>query len=94
MASQVVLPPGLPAWRRALLTDPQTSGGLLVACTAERAESIRAMIEAAGYPRASIIGTRHGRRAGGADRLSIGSVFESSRASVSPLSIFRRSPAR
>jgi selenide, water dikinase len=53
---QVVLSPGLPAWRRALLTDPQTSGGLLVACTAERAEQIRAMIEAAGYPRASIIG--------------------------------------
>jgi selenide, water dikinase len=55
--SQVILPPGLPAWRRALLTDPQTSGGLLVACKAERAESIRAMIEAAGYARASIIGT-------------------------------------
>jgi selenide,water dikinase len=54
---QVVLPPGLSAWRRALLTDPQTSGGLLVACKAERAQSIRAMIEAAGYPRASIIGT-------------------------------------
>jgi selenide,water dikinase len=54
---QVVLPPGLPAWRRALLTDPQTSGGLLVACKAERAESVRAMIEAAGYPRASIVGT-------------------------------------
>jgi selenide, water dikinase len=55
--SQVVLQPQLPAWRRALLTDPQTSGGLLVACKAERAESIRAMIEAAGYPRASIIGS-------------------------------------
>jgi selenide,water dikinase len=54
---QVTLPPALPAWRRALLTDPQTSGGLLVACKAERAESIRAMIEAAGYPRASIIGS-------------------------------------
>jgi selenide,water dikinase len=54
---QIVLPPGLPAWRRALLTDPQTSGGLLVACKAERAEPIRAMIEAAGYPRAGIIGT-------------------------------------
>jgi selenide,water dikinase len=53
---QVILPPGLPAWRRALLTDPQTSGGLLVACKAGRAASIRAMIEAAGYPRASIIG--------------------------------------
>jgi selenide,water dikinase len=53
----VVLPAGLPDWRRALLTDPQTSGGLLVACKAERAETILATIEAAGYPRARIVGT-------------------------------------
>jgi selenide, water dikinase len=53
----IVLPPGLPGWRRTLLTDPQTSGGLLVACAAARAESIRAQIEGAGYPRASIIGS-------------------------------------
>jgi selenide,water dikinase len=53
----VSLPAALPAWRRDLLTDPQTSGGLLVACKAERAEAIRAAIEAAGYPRASIVGT-------------------------------------
>src|SRR6201992_190919 len=52
---RVVLPPEVPALRRALLTDPQTSGGLLVACKADQAEAIRAMIEAAGYPRASII---------------------------------------
>lgn len=52
----VALPADLPEWRRALLTDPQTSGGLLVSCRPERAEDIRAMIEAAGYPRASIIG--------------------------------------
>ncbi|TAI67231.1 selenide, water dikinase SelD [Bradyrhizobium sp. Leo170] len=54
---QVMLPPELPSWRRALLTDPQTSGGLLVACKADRAEAICAMIKAAGYPRASIIGS-------------------------------------
>lgn len=52
----ITLPAHLPAWRRALLTDPQTSGGLLVACKAERAEAILAMIKAAGYPQASIIG--------------------------------------
>jgi selenide,water dikinase len=52
----VVLPPGLPDWRRTLLTDPQTSGGLLVACAAERAPSLRAEIEAAGYPRVRIVG--------------------------------------
>jgi selenide,water dikinase len=53
----IVLPPELPAWRRTLLTDPQTSGGLLVACAASRAEPLRAAIAAAGYPRASIIGS-------------------------------------
>jgi selenide,water dikinase len=47
----------MPAWRRDLLTDPQTSGGLLVACKAERAAAIRGMIEEAGYPSASIIGS-------------------------------------
>ena len=53
----VSLPAGLPSWQQALLTDPQTSGGLLVSCKADRAGSIRAMIEASGYARASIIGT-------------------------------------
>jgi selenide,water dikinase len=55
-SDQVVLPPNLPTWRRALLSDPQTSGGLLIACKANRAEEIRVTIEAAGYARASIIG--------------------------------------
>jgi selenide,water dikinase len=53
----VVLPPELPAWRRDLLTDPQTSGGLLVACAQDRAAEIRESIIAAGYPRAEIIGS-------------------------------------
>jgi selenide,water dikinase len=54
---QVVLPPTLEDWQRALLTDPQTSGGLLIACAPDRAASLRDSIEAAGYPRASIIGS-------------------------------------
>jgi selenide,water dikinase len=54
---QIVLSPDTGEWRRALLTDPQTSGGLLVACKADRAEVIRAEIEAAGYSRASIVGS-------------------------------------
>jgi selenide,water dikinase len=53
----IVLPAELPVWRRNLLTDPQTSGGLLVACAPERAENVRAAIETAGYPLASIIGS-------------------------------------
>jgi selenide,water dikinase len=53
---RVVLPPGLPAWRRALLTDPQTSGGLLVSCASERADAIVHTIIAAGYPATRVIG--------------------------------------
>ncbi|MFO1166766.1 MAG: selenide, water dikinase SelD [Rhodoblastus sp.] len=52
----VVLPDGCDDWRRHLLTDPQTSGGLLVACKAERAEEIAARIVAEGYPFARVIG--------------------------------------
>jgi hypothetical protein len=40
----VALPEGCDDWRRHLLTDPQTSGGLLVACAAERADEIAARI--------------------------------------------------
>lgn len=53
---EVVLPHDMPAWRRGLLTDPQTSGGLLISCEAGRAVSIAAEIGAAGYPLAGIIG--------------------------------------
>lgn len=53
----VELPDQIPSVERDLLTDPQTSGGLLVACRTERAEEIRAAIQAAGYPLAEIIGS-------------------------------------
>jgi len=52
----VVLPAHMPDWNRHLLTDPQTSGGLLVSCAAERAASILATIKAGGFPTARIIG--------------------------------------
>ncbi|WP_210209966.1 selenide, water dikinase SelD [Pseudolabrys taiwanensis] len=55
--TSVVLPDGTPDWQRQLLCDPQTSGGLLVSCAAERAGAILDTIQAAGYPAARIIGT-------------------------------------
>ena len=63
----VVLPPDLPEWRRHLLTDPQTSGGLLVACAPGRADVLLRTIVDAGYPAARIIG----RTAAGAPRVVI-----------------------
>lgn len=52
----VALPEDCPDWRRHLLTDPQTSGGLLVACAPERAEALLATIRAAGFAQAGIVG--------------------------------------
>jgi selenide,water dikinase len=54
---EVVLPVNLPETRRTLLTDPQTSGGLLIACASEHAEEMRRTIEGAGYLSTRIIGS-------------------------------------
>ncbi|WP_043878972.1 selenide, water dikinase SelD [Azorhizobium caulinodans] len=50
------LPADFPEWRRHLLTDPQTSGGLLVSCAPEEADRLVEEIQAAGYPNARRIG--------------------------------------
>ncbi len=51
------LPADLPDWRRDLLTDPQTSGGLLIACTPEAADEVLARVRAAGFAQAAVVGT-------------------------------------
>jgi len=55
-ADDVSLPGDLPDWRCHLLTDPQTSGGLLVACAPARADDILKTVVAAGYRQARVIG--------------------------------------
>ncbi|HEY8519410.1 MAG TPA: selenide, water dikinase SelD [Gammaproteobacteria bacterium] len=54
--AEVALPAGLSEWQRQLLTDPQTSGGLLVSVAAPRAEAVLETIRAAGYASARIVG--------------------------------------
>ncbi len=54
--AQVRLPDGLEAWRRDLLCDPQTSGGLLAAVSAEAAEAAMGVIRRAGFAQAAVIG--------------------------------------
>jgi selenide,water dikinase len=51
------LPDSLPDAMRHLLTDAQTSGGLLVSCAAAAAPAVLARIQADGHPRAAIIGS-------------------------------------
>ncbi|HTC11163.1 MAG TPA: selenide, water dikinase SelD [Acetobacteraceae bacterium] len=53
----VTLPASMSLTLRHLLTDAQTSGGLLVSCAAEAAPSLLDCIRSAGYPAAAIIGT-------------------------------------
>ena len=44
------------SWQQALLTDPQTSGGLLVACEAGAIDAVLAVFRAEGFAEAAIIG--------------------------------------
>jgi selenide,water dikinase len=53
----VELPSGAPQSCRSLLTDPQTSGGLLVACDAATAPKVLELFKQQGFPYAAVIGT-------------------------------------
>jgi selenide,water dikinase len=52
----IALPADCPLWRRQIMTDPQTSGGLLVACAPDRADALLSSIRDAGYPAANVVG--------------------------------------
>ncbi|WP_269515853.1 selenide, water dikinase SelD [Brevundimonas subvibrioides] len=52
----VSLSDGFDGWRRDLLTDPQTSGGLLIAVAPDAAPGVLARVRAAGFERAAIVG--------------------------------------
>ena len=61
---QVRLPEGLEPWRRDLLTDPQTSGGLLIAVAPEAADEVLALARAEGFDRSRVVGRVAGGRPG------------------------------
>lgn len=54
---RIELPPRLASAYRTLLTDPQTSGGLLVACSDEAVASVVEAFTRAGFAQATAIGT-------------------------------------
>ena len=54
--SDVVLDPTLTAEQKALLTDPQTSGGLLVSCAADAVDQVMAVFKQHGFNDAAIVG--------------------------------------
>ncbi len=55
-ATEATLDAGLPDEARTLLTDPQTSGGLLIACAPEAADEVLALLRAEGFGQAARIG--------------------------------------
>ncbi len=67
--AEVVLPPSFAAEDKALLTDPQTSGGLLVACDAATVDAVMALFRQHGFADAAVIGSV--ADGGGSARLTV-----------------------
>jgi selenide,water dikinase len=57
----------LTEWQRKLISDPQTSGGLLVACAPEAEKSVLQIFQKQGFAEARAIG----RLVAGAPRLTV-----------------------
>ena len=69
--AQVDWPAAAPDWQRALMTDPQTSGGLLVSCAPEAASDVIALFRRAGFGQAAQVGAMRAADTGG-PRLAFG----------------------
>ncbi|RDU99058.1 selenide, water dikinase SelD [Trinickia dinghuensis] len=65
--AEVELDSALPEAARSLLTDPQTSGGLLAACAPGAVDDVLACFRAEGFARAAVIG----EMTGGAPRIEV-----------------------
>lgn len=53
---EVILPASMPEWRKKLLTDPQTSGGLLVSCAPDATKQVLDVFRQEGFDHAAPIG--------------------------------------
>jgi selenide,water dikinase len=69
--AEVVLPAGFAAEDQALLTDPQTSGGLLVSCAPQALDEVLASFRRHGFDGAAVVGQVRAS-AGPAPRLRVG----------------------
>jgi selenide, water dikinase len=57
--AEVKLADGIMDWQQAVMSDPQTSGGLLVSCAPESRETVLAIFSQHGFAHAAEIGTLH-----------------------------------
>ena len=69
-SADVVLPASFAAEDKALLTDPQTSGGLLVSCTPDAVQDVLAIFGRHGFAQPAVIGSV--AATSGAPRLVVG----------------------
>ena len=61
VAGSCIYAQDVPMWQRTLLSDPQTSGGLLMAVDLGRSEAIVEELRTSGYKQASIVGQSKAR---------------------------------
>lgn len=54
---EVQLPEDMPEWQQKVLTDPQTSGGLLVSCAPELKDKVLAIFRESGFGEAAVVGS-------------------------------------
>lgn len=54
---EVELVGGIADWQKNLLTDPQTSGGLLISCAPEAEQEVLGILQAAGFIKSKTIGS-------------------------------------
>ncbi|RYF71249.1 MAG: selenide, water dikinase SelD, partial [Comamonadaceae bacterium] len=62
--ADVALAPGLPPLAQALLTDPQTSGGLLVSCVADAVGDVLQVFRSQGFEEAAVVGRMEAGKVG------------------------------
>ncbi|MBU2410206.1 MAG: selenide, water dikinase SelD, partial [Gammaproteobacteria bacterium] len=62
--ADVKLDSALPATAQDLLSDPQTSGGLLVSCAPDAADRVLSIFQAGGFASARVIGRMEAGPAG------------------------------
>ena len=67
--AEVHWPETAPEWQRTLLTDPQTSGGLLVSCAPGAVDAVLRAFHGDGFAQAAIVGRMQALEAGPEPRL-------------------------
>ena len=73
--AEIDWPAAAPDWQRAMVSDPQTSGGLLVSCAPEAVDAVLGAFAGAGFEQAAVIGHMgRGDIAAGAPRLRFASA--------------------